>query len=259
MNEQTLPERFMDAADRLNYTEIISASAGQYQGQEFAQDYGWWPGWDIFPDELQILVAGPDHPQYTETWATVLGGAHYRDHHGDIWHLEQGEGAPDLYMIRDGTSLRDDDDEPTEDLLDPVGAGYVSEPPWEPTRCIVPGCETEAYYDDPQVCYGCMEAYEVIDAHMNPVMMPTGNEIPQELNDQHARRAEAALNAYSKSGNSLGEPMDYRIVDLLADLRHLAARRNLEYTWEQLLARADEVFEIEMREAETWEPERTAS
>ena len=81
----------------MNYTAIqnlVNDHHGCYVPQVFAQNLGQdWCG--IKPDDLQILLEGPDNDTYWETWDDVLSTAYYMQgahkytlhQDGDLWAL----------------------------------------------------------------------------------------------------------------------------------------------------------------------------
>lgn len=83
---------------------IINGAYGIHVPQVFAERFENWQGID--PDDLEILRAGPDHPDYWEAWDAVLATASYKDDAGHTWTLHLGESG-DLFAIRDDHEFED--------------------------------------------------------------------------------------------------------------------------------------------------------
>lgn len=81
---------------------IIDSSRGIYIPQAFAEQFEGWHGID--PDDLAILLEGPDHPDYWEAWDAVLSSASYADDDGHTWTLYQDG---DLFAVRDDHEFED--------------------------------------------------------------------------------------------------------------------------------------------------------
>lgn len=64
---------------------IVDSSRGIYGPQYFATHYG--EAWGVPADDLAILKYGPDHPEYWETWESVLDSATMTDSAGNEWRL----------------------------------------------------------------------------------------------------------------------------------------------------------------------------
>lgn len=67
---------------------LIDGCNGQYCAQRFAENFDLtlWSGID--PEEIGILLIGPDHPDYWETWDDVMSNASFT-HDGHTWTLTQ--------------------------------------------------------------------------------------------------------------------------------------------------------------------------
>ena len=50
---------------------LVDGCSGQYVPQRFAVCYNM-DQWNVKPEDAEILIAGPDHPEYDETWDEVL-------------------------------------------------------------------------------------------------------------------------------------------------------------------------------------------
>lgn len=73
---------------------IVSSHHGQYVPQVFALEYQNWK--NISNEDMDILVQGPDHEWYYETWFNVMNEASFTDTNGNKWVLyEDG----DLFAI----------------------------------------------------------------------------------------------------------------------------------------------------------------
>lgn len=76
---------------------LASDSRGVYVPQFFAEYCS--DNWNgIHPDDLQVLVEGPENEWYWETWDSVLTTAKYVDKNGNEWYLYQDG---DLFAICD--------------------------------------------------------------------------------------------------------------------------------------------------------------
>lgn len=80
---------------------ILDASRGIYIPQAFAIGCDGWQG--IYPAYREILLAGPDHPDYWEAWDSVLSSAFFHDAAGHTWTLCH---VDDLFMVRDAHEFR---------------------------------------------------------------------------------------------------------------------------------------------------------
>lgn len=69
---------------------LLSDARGVFIPRDFATEC---TGWEISSrdsyKDRKILEAGPDHPEYWDTWDGVLREASYRDPKGYIWRLYQ--------------------------------------------------------------------------------------------------------------------------------------------------------------------------
>ena len=67
---------------------ILSDSRGIYIPQNFAEIFDM-DQWNISKEDEEILISGPDHEWYWETWDTILNNAEYIDDDGVKWQLFQ--------------------------------------------------------------------------------------------------------------------------------------------------------------------------
>lgn len=80
---------------------LLDECRGIYIPRDFAREYD--PHeWGISAEEAEILLAGPDHPDYWEVWDDVLRTAEYIDEEGTIWRL-YGDGS--LFAVQDGEEI----------------------------------------------------------------------------------------------------------------------------------------------------------
>jgi hypothetical protein len=80
-----------DLSDELEATEtacIIDGCWGIYVPREFASR-GMAEAWGVKAEDIEILLAGPDHEFYWETWDDVEREAAYVDASGKRWTLYQ--------------------------------------------------------------------------------------------------------------------------------------------------------------------------
>jgi len=52
--------------------------------------------WSVNPEDLKIIISGPDHEWYWEAWEAVLNTASYTMPNGTVWRLHQDG---DLFAI----------------------------------------------------------------------------------------------------------------------------------------------------------------
>lgn len=64
---------------------IVDSSRGIYGPQYFATHYG--RDWGLSKYDRRVLESGPDHPEYWETWESVLDSATMTDSAGNEWRL----------------------------------------------------------------------------------------------------------------------------------------------------------------------------
>lgn len=83
---------------------IVDGSYGIYVPQRFVKAYS--PDeWNIALDDLRVLIAGPDHEHYWETWDDVLSKAQFTDSQGNVWRLTQDG---DLFAYCEQLMTRDE-------------------------------------------------------------------------------------------------------------------------------------------------------
>jgi len=73
---------------------LVDGARGIHAPQFFAECHG--KEWGIFPDDMAVLLAGPDHAQYWETWDDVWTTATL-EQDGKTWHLHCDCG--DIFMV----------------------------------------------------------------------------------------------------------------------------------------------------------------
>ena len=74
---------------------LVGDNRGQYIPQFFAEYCS--DKWDgIHPDDMQVLLDGPDNEWYWETWDSVHTTAKHVDKNGNTWYLYQDG---DLFAI----------------------------------------------------------------------------------------------------------------------------------------------------------------
>jgi hypothetical protein len=82
--------------EETNYFLAVSSSYGIYTPQTFVEWYG--DKSNIEPEDKEILLAGPDHDLYWETWLDVVidceitfeGKQYYIEENEDLWLVEEG-------------------------------------------------------------------------------------------------------------------------------------------------------------------------
>lgn len=71
-----------------NATLLIDGLNGQYVPRQFARNYDM-DEWNVRPEDVAILLAGPDHDEYWDTWDHVLQHAWYENNMGVKYVLWQ--------------------------------------------------------------------------------------------------------------------------------------------------------------------------
>ena len=71
-----------------NRVFLIDGAHGIYLPKVFAENYDT-SAWGINTEDASILLWGPGHRWYRETWETVLCNARCTDESGRVWRLEQ--------------------------------------------------------------------------------------------------------------------------------------------------------------------------
>ena len=87
---------------------LVDSRNGIYVPQAFAEQFG--DSFGIAEEDRKILLEGPDHADYWETWDTVLG---YAKHEEDMpspyaWTLYENEG--DLWAVREDHIWEEDEE-----------------------------------------------------------------------------------------------------------------------------------------------------
>lgn len=108
-------------------TCLLDGAHGQYIPQAFVEVYS--PEkWGVTDEDRDILLAGPDHEWYWETWDDVLGNATYTDDLGFKWTLYQ-EG--DLLALCDALMTLEEKDNFGFDLHDDLNEILDAHPEFE--------------------------------------------------------------------------------------------------------------------------------
>lgn len=98
---------------------LIDSVHGQYIPQIAAECLA--EGWTISEEEREILLSGPDHECYWETWHSAIDFAEYKDFDGNVWRLHQDGDlfayCPELMTYEEWTNLGFD----INDKPDPIG------------------------------------------------------------------------------------------------------------------------------------------
>lgn len=80
---------------------ILSDARGVYIPQNFAEEYdtyhGTWTG--IRPEDIAILLEGPDNELYWDAWTSIENNAEYTHTNGTQYRLYQDG---DVWLIPDG-------------------------------------------------------------------------------------------------------------------------------------------------------------
>lgn len=63
------------------------SSRGIFIPQYFAETCA--DGWNLKPEDREILLAGPEHDLYRDVWEDVLSYAEHTDEAGVVWRLYQ--------------------------------------------------------------------------------------------------------------------------------------------------------------------------
>ena len=72
---------------------LLDGHRGIYIPQNFAENHG--EAWGVSEEDRSILLAGPDHEFYWDTWSDVLDTATLQ-YNGKTWHLHQDS---DLFAV----------------------------------------------------------------------------------------------------------------------------------------------------------------
>lgn len=76
-----------------NTVLMIDGAQGVYVPKLFAEYFS--DAWGVDEYDKALLLEGPDHDLYWETWDEVLNKAQFTDKSGEVWHLWQDG---DLFM-----------------------------------------------------------------------------------------------------------------------------------------------------------------
>lgn len=66
-------------------TLLLSDRHGVYIPREFAR----LEGWEITDEDREILLAGPEHEQYWDSWMDVVETTFFEDDKGHKWYLRE--------------------------------------------------------------------------------------------------------------------------------------------------------------------------
>jgi hypothetical protein len=86
-------------------TLLLDGARGIYVPKGFAECFDM-TSWDVSDSDAEILLAGPDHEEYWDTWAEVLDTARYVDDNVMAWSLYQDG---DLWAVRSDHQWEDED------------------------------------------------------------------------------------------------------------------------------------------------------
>jgi hypothetical protein len=83
---------------------IVDSAHGMYIPQVFLESTKDNPRWlmGINDEEREAIEAGPDHPDYWESWAQLIDMAYYTDEDGTKYTLYENT---DLFAIPEGFDL----------------------------------------------------------------------------------------------------------------------------------------------------------
>lgn len=87
-----------------NIEYLIDGAHGIYVPQIFVKAYALY-NWGITDADAEILLYGPDHADYRDTWDSVLQSARYTAEDGRVYSLHQDG---DLFAVAYG-ALTDDE------------------------------------------------------------------------------------------------------------------------------------------------------
>ena len=78
---------------------LVDGARGIHAPQFFAECHG--EEWGISPEDMTVLLAGPDHEHYWETWDDVWTNVTLK-RDGKTWHLHCDCGDIFMVVYRDG-------------------------------------------------------------------------------------------------------------------------------------------------------------
>lgn len=82
---------------------LIDGAHGIYVPMAFIEQA---QGWDLPQEAVEIVKAGPDHPDYWEAWVEILDSASFQGEEEHTWTLYQDG---DLFAVRDDWEGPDND------------------------------------------------------------------------------------------------------------------------------------------------------
>lgn len=84
----------LDEENEIESHCIVDGCHGKYVPQRFAVNYSM-NQWNVKPEDAAILIEGPDHPEYNDTWNEVLKYAKCNgftlSQDGDLFAIKAGE------------------------------------------------------------------------------------------------------------------------------------------------------------------------
>lgn len=85
-----MPEDFFNKYMEEKGSCVIDGHHGIYLPQQFAKSFDL-DEWNVDKEDIEILLAGPDHENYWDVWDDVLANARYTDANGVEWALWQDD------------------------------------------------------------------------------------------------------------------------------------------------------------------------
>lgn len=82
---------------------LVNDALGIYVPQAFSESF-LYTTWGVTAEDNQILLSGPDHSLFWDTWDSVLNTAKHTDDQGVTWSLYQNG---DLWAVRNDMTERD--------------------------------------------------------------------------------------------------------------------------------------------------------
>lgn len=103
--------------DKYKVVILADSARGIYIPQHFAEACDR-ERWQYDAEAEKVLLAGPEHPYYWDTWESVLEFAEFRDEDGEVWTLYQDGDLfaiaalhePDLWLCTDCFMLEESGD-----------------------------------------------------------------------------------------------------------------------------------------------------
>lgn len=128
---------------------LADSSRGVYIPQNFVQTC-YMAEWHVNEEDSRVLLAGPDHEHYWETWDSVLNNA-YWEKDGKRWHLSQDG---DLWafcaelMTREEKRNWDMDVDPFEYVIDLDERGEFKASVYDDKSNVVFSIDGQEIFDD---------------------------------------------------------------------------------------------------------------